>query len=78
MGRLRIAAAGLCTASKSSTACTGELPSRRVGWPQASRTGSQGEAGRREVIQALWPLNQHNLTSGIDAVAVDASAAIDK
>ena len=49
------------------------------GWLASSKPHRlAGEAGCREVIQALWPLNQHNLTSGIDAVAVDASAAIEK
>ena len=49
---------------KISTAGTGRSTSR-VGWPQGGRAGSPGEAGRREVIQALGLLNQSNPTSGI-------------
>ena len=33
---------------------SGRTTTSRVGWTQGGRTGSPGEARRREVIQALW------------------------
>ena len=45
---------------KISTACAGRTTTSRVGGPQSGRTSSPGEARGREVIQALWPLDQPN------------------